>query len=99
MSCLEEKLHAPSFKTSQTKTATIIGEAIHMDIVRLKTKTAGGNTKVHVAICKTSGYGAITFIRTKDTEVMQKAMLNTIVSQFTVHGHRVKIIITVAEHI
>jgi len=91
--CIEGKMHAPSFRSSQSPPATSIGEHLHADLIPLKGRSVGGNTFILYAADEKSGHGSGVGIPDKGRQSNEKAF-DCIINEYASYGHKVKFITT-----
>jgi len=91
--CLEGKMHAPSFRPSQSPPATSIGEHLHADLIPLNGRSIGGNTFILYAVDETGGFGSGVCLTSKERKSNEKAF-DSIISEYESYGHKVKFITT-----
>jgi len=90
--CIEAKLTAPVETKANISRSTQIGSTLYMDVVRLVSKTTGGNIEVVFGCEETSDFLNMAGCKTKGYEDVLNSVIK-IVREYNQYGHQVKKII------
>jgi hypothetical protein len=90
--CIEAKLTAPIERKADLKRTTIVGYTLYMDLVRLVSKTTGGNVEILFACDETTDYLSMQGSKTKSYEDVLSSVMK-IIREYNQYNHTVRTIV------